>query len=187
MVDAYPLQWPTGWVRAKFQRRSNFQDHSMAYATHFMMEELRKLGATSIVLSTNVQLKRDGLPYSGRKPPDDKGVAVYFQLFGGSQCMPCDKWNRVECNLWAIAKSIEALRGLERWGAKEMVEASFRGFKALPQVATQPKVDYFSGCTTQDELRSRYKNLAKTLHPDQGGDGKQFVEMLKQYDIRKHG
>lgn len=187
MVDAYPLQWPPGWERTKFPQPSRFYEHSLAYARGFLFEELRKLGARNIVLSTNVILKRDGQPYSGRKPPEDRGVAVYFTLFDEQQCMPCDKWRRIECNIWAIAKSIEALRGLERWGAKEMVKASFKGFKALPQNATQPKVDYFSGCETPDAQRERFKNLVKTMHPDQGGDGDKFVELLSQFDRKKKG
>jgi hypothetical protein len=148
------------------------------------MEELKRLGATHVVLSTNVELrKRDGLPRSGRRMPDDRGVAVYFQWKGNSQCMPCDKWNRVECNIWAIAKCIEALRGLERWGAKNMVEASFRGFAALPEHASQPKVDYFQGCDTKVTVQKRFKNLSKLYHPDaEGGDKDKFIDMMKAYE-----
>lgn len=185
MADAYPLQWPTGWERAKFPRPSSFQDHSMAYATGYLLDELRKLGASHVVLSTNVQLRRDGLPYSGRKPPEDRGVAVYFRLYDESQCMPCDKWNRVECNIWAIAKSIEALRGLERWGAKEMVKASFQGFKALPQNATQPKVNYFEGCETEQDIKDRFRELSKSYHPDNGENPELFMDMMKQYKTRR--
>lgn len=185
MVEAYPLAWPTGWERTKWPQRSNFHDHSMAYATSFLLEELRRLGARNIVISTNVELrKRDGLPYSGRRAPDDKGVAVYFQWEGESQCMPCDKWSRVECNIWAIAKSIEALRGLERWGAKDMVRASFRGFKALPEKASESKADYFAGCDTKQDVNKRFRSLSKTYHPDTGGDPEQFKELLRQYEMK---
>lgn len=184
MVDAYPLQWPPGWNRIQHAKSSNFDRHSMEKATYFLMSELKRLGATSIVISTNVQLRRDGFPYSNRKSPEDRGVAVYFRLNGENQCMPCDKWSRVECNIWAIAKCVEALRGLDRWGAKEMVNASFRGFKALPEHATQPKVNYFDGCDTKEQVTARYRTLVKTYHPDHGGTNDQFVDLTNQYEIK---
>jgi len=187
MVDAYPLNWPTGWKRTQWPQPSRFGNHSLAYAMGYLMNELKRLGASHIVVNTNLTVRKtDGLPKSGQRQPDDRGVAVYFRLYNENQCIPCDKWNRIECNIWAIAKSVEALRGLERWGAKEMVKASFQGFKALPETATQPKVDYFSGCVTKDECKSRFRDLSKTLHPDQGGDGERFAEMLRQYDIKKN-
>lgn len=185
MVDAFPLAWPPGWNRTQYPKHSNFAKHSMAKATIFLLGELKRLGAKHIVISTNVQLRRDGLPYSNRRSPTDAGVAVYFVLNGQNQCIPCDKWNRVECNLWAIAKCVEALRGLERWGAKEMVSASFQGFKALPEVASQPKVDYFAGCTTKEEVTARYRTLVKTYHPDHGGTNDQFVDLTNQYEIKR--
>ncbi|WP_051532952.1 hypothetical protein [Arthrobacter sp. 9MFCol3.1] len=96
------------------------------------MAELRLLGVKNIVLSSNQELRRDGLPYAKRPQPMDRGVAVYFEREGKQQCIPCDKWSRIEDNVQAIRKTIEALRGLERWGAKSMVDAAFQGFLALP-------------------------------------------------------
>jgi len=184
MADAYPLAWPTGWNRTQYPQHARFGDHSIAYASYVLMEELRKLGATNIVLSSNVALKKDGMPYSGRKPPEDRGVAVYFTLFNEQQCIPCDKWIKVEHNIWAIAKSIEALRGLERWGAKEMVKASFRGFAALPEKASESKTSYFSDCKTKEEVTERYRLLAKEYHPDNEGDPEKFIDLTNQYQMK---
>lgn len=42
---------------------------------------------------------------------------------------------------------------------------------------------YFKGCKTKEELIARYKNLAKTLHPDvKGGDTTAFQEMNIEYE-----
>ncbi len=35
-------------------------------------------------------------------------------------------------NIQAIRKTIEAMRGLERWGVSDMLQRTFSGFKALP-------------------------------------------------------
>src|SRR5690606_9584801 len=129
-MEAYPLQWPDGWPRTDRPARARF-DTSFARARAELLNELRLLGATGVVISSNIELRRDGLPYANAKQPDDRGMAVYFTLRGEQQCIPCDVWDRTEDNLQAIRLTVAALRGLDRWGAKEMVNAAFRGFKAL--------------------------------------------------------
>ena len=42
------------------------------------IEELRRSYTTDLILSMNVDLRRDGLPYANYKEPIDPGVAVYF-------------------------------------------------------------------------------------------------------------
>ena len=40
---------------------------------------------------------------------------------------------------------------------------------------------YFSGVKNQSELRTRFKELCKKLHPDCGGSQTAFVEMMEEY------
>lgn len=190
------MEWPAGWPRTNPEDRqhSRFGEKSfssygmkpvsMSKARVTLLAELERLGASSVVLSTNKELRLDGLPRAGRRTPEDVGVAVYFILDGRDQCIPCDKWRRVEDNLWAITKTIEALRGIERWGAKEMVNAAFSGFKALPSPddVVINYIQYFADCPTKAHAKERYRKLAKELHPDQGGDGSAFQEMKRQYE-----
>ena len=43
---------------------------------------------------------------------------------------------------------------------------------------------YFMGCSNMSDLKSRYKNLAKTLHPDcSGGNKEAFELMVKEYNL----
>lgn len=203
-VTAHPLQWPTGWPRtpdpkrsrARFHRREERRTEYGSYRTKALttvsnardevFEELRRLGARNVVISTNIELRRDGLPYSGRKDPDDPGVAVYFTLDGKERCIPCDKWNRVADNLTAVARTIDALRGVERWGAKSMVDAAFSGFKALPESAGgTPWWDTLGvpSYASSEEIRAAYKRRAMETHPDRGGTAEQFhavQEALRQ-------
>jgi hypothetical protein len=65
-----------------------------------------------------------GRPYVGQRI-SDSGAAVYFTRKGRDQCIACDKWDSVRDNLHAIGKTIEALRGIDRWGTGEMVDAAF--------------------------------------------------------------
>lgn len=192
MIDAYPLQWPMAWPRVKYQERARF-DTGFATARNELMRELNLLGATNIVISSNIELRRDGLPYSGRRQPEDTAIAVYFKLNGEDQCVPCDKWTRTEDNLQAIRKTIEALRGLERWGAKEMVNAAFRGFKALPAniivgagtMRSWSEVLQVNYDADWDVVEAAYKRLLHKVHPDKGGTVEAFTEVQNAFKQAK--
>lgn len=41
---------------------------------------------------------------------------------------------------------------------------------------------YFTNCTTQEELKKEYRRLCKELHPDNGGDAKEFVKMREEFE-----
>ncbi len=182
MTEAYPLHWPPGWPRTQYPKRSQFGSHTLHKTVLYLRDELRRLGAKNVVISTNIPIKMDGDPYSRYKTPDDKGVAVYFTLNGEPECFPCDRWDQVEHNIWAVVKTIEALRGLERWGSKDMVKAAFSGFKALPESGTESQIIYFKGCDTLEKLKARKWELAKKLHADRGGHDLAFIEMMQEYD-----
>lgn len=179
MVEAYPLQYPLGWKRTFSPAVPRFNT-SFRVSRDNLLRELRLLKASSVVISSNVPLKNDGLPYADVRV-DDGGVAVYFVLNGRQQCIPCDKWKDVADNLHAIEMTVGALRGIERWGAKEMVDAAFSGFQALPDYSRKSHFDYFSGKTTRDALVQKYHLLCKELHPDKGGDSEEFSIMSNQF------
>lgn len=77
-VEAYPLHWPAGWPRTSAPQRSRF-DGGFAKIRDELFAEIERLGGRYIVLSTNVALRRDGLPYANQAEPPDSGVAVYFE------------------------------------------------------------------------------------------------------------
>lgn len=190
MINAYPLQWPAGWPRTQVAQRARF-DTSQGAAQSGIVRELGLLGATEIVVSTNIELRRDGLPYARQlRADEDPGVAVYFSLNGEQQCIPCDRWTTVADNMQAIRKTIEALRGLDRWGAREIVNAAFRGFKALPAsvivtpYTARPWNDVLEVAATAspEVVRAAYKQMALKHHPDQGGSDTAFLEVQRAWD-----
>lgn len=185
MSEAYPLQWPIGWKRAKYQDYSRFGKFTFEQMRIEVLRELGLLGATNIIISSNLKLRQDGYPYSNQRQPEDVGIAVYFILNGEEQCIPCDKWSKIEDNLRAIVKTVEALRGIERWGAKEMVNAAFRGFKALPETIIMGEhtsrawweVLQVSQTADFDVIQAAYKRLLHKVHPDKGGSDYAFQEL----------
>lgn len=186
-VTRYPLQWPTGVPRTAWRRCSNFdRKRGFGQSRDALLHELRLLRANGVVLSTNLPLRQDGLPYAnagltgGDRTP---GVAVYFaHPKKGDLAMACDRWDRVECNAYALAKTIEAMRGIARWGSAEMQDAVFTGFQALPA----PGETHDSGepwivdpwnylgldrDEPDDMTRSRWRDVVKFSHPDKLADG----------------
>lgn len=187
MIEAYPLQWPIAWPRTKYPTRARF-DTSGNKAKVGLLNELRLLKASNIVVSSNAQLRRDGLPYVGQRL-EDCGVAVYFTLNKEQQCIPCDKWDSLDDNIQAVRKTVEALRGLERWGAKEMVNAAFRGFKALPESIIMGEhtarawyeVLEVSQNAPESVIKAAYKAQLHLKHPDKGGKQWEFEELQKAF------
>jgi hypothetical protein len=140
----------------------------MTEAVNLITAEVRRLGGSGLIVSTNVKLRVDGLPYSGQSQPKDCGAAIYFSLKGKAVAFSCDKYDRVECNLYAIGLTIEATRGIERWGAATQ-EQSFRGFMALPERASGPDPYELLALRldcTEEQLKDAYRIAAKKWHPD---------------------
>lgn len=203
---AFPLSWPIGWKRtpahlreaARFssshKRFNEFtksmqgysKPRSMNLSTEGLLEELGRLSAGAVVVSTNVELRLDGLPYANRPPPADPGVAVYFKLDGQETVLACDKWTRVEDNIWAIKLHIEAMRGQIRWGVGTVNQA-FAGYKALPQVGASHAATWYSvlNCSPTagaDEIKAAWRKMAKAAHPDNGGNHDWIAEVNRAYE-----
>ena len=179
MTQAYPLQWPAGWPRARHRTRAAFgttgrsregykQSLTVAEARGRLSDELDKLNARYVTLSTNMELRLDGAPRSGQPEPHDVGVAAYFHLAGKETVLACDKWDRVADNIAAIAKHIEALRGMDRWGVGTAAQA-FAGYQALPSPEQWWQVLKVKPDASRDEITAAYRDLARAAHPDTGG------------------
>lgn len=190
-ATAYPLQWPAGWPRTRHRERSRF-DTTFAKARDGLANELEKMGARHVVLSTNIELRLDGQPYANRAQPGDPGVAVYFEYKKRPMTFACDRWDRIEDNIQAVRKTIEALRGIERWGASDMMERAFTGFAALPDQSDYTWCAVF-GVTTStpvDLVEYAYKKKRSEAHPDNGGSDEEFDRVTKawaQYQAQRVG
>ena len=184
-AEAFPLHWPVGWKRTPYRTKSNF-DRNLTFgrARDELFAELRRLGATGIVLSTNIELRQDGLPYSNRRIPADPGVSVYFQYKKRPMVFACDQWRSPEENVRAICKTIEAIRGIERWGASDMLERAFSGFQALPQPETKKhwtEVLSLKSTASVEQITERMRELALKNHPDRGGDTHKMADINNAY------
>lgn len=131
MTIAHPLQWPAGQPRTKSPARSRF-DVPFSTARQELLWEVERHGGRYPVISTNIETRRDGLPYASATEPADPGVAVYFMDRAGRQMVfACDRWDRVRDNMRAIHKTLDAIRGMDRWGVAQASDRAFSGFAQI--------------------------------------------------------
>src|SRR5262245_22672005 len=105
---AFPLTWPHGRPRfhgvrhrAAFRVRKSVPGYTftraesltVAEALARLLAELERLGVARLVISTNVPVRNDGLPYSTAREPQDPGVAVYFTRSRKPYVLACDRWD----------------------------------------------------------------------------------------------
>jgi hypothetical protein len=185
-VTRYPLTWPQGWTRTPrvSRKRASFgrsqqrpgsswrskESLTVSQATDRLLEELRRLRAVDVIVSTNLVVRIDGLPRSGQAEPTDPGVAVYFTLKKADRCLACDRWDRVADNIAALAAHVGALRGIDRWGVGT-VEQAFTGYAALPPPSTDWAVvlGLQRPTVTMEAVEEAFRRLAFAAHPDRGG------------------
>lgn len=198
-----PLDWPAGWPRtvAQMRRRSPFAKPQFARDRDEVIRRLSRRG-THVVVTTDLPMNSWGLSDGGARNPADPGVAVWWVERGRERVMSCDRWLTVGENMRAVNLSIQALAGLDRWGAAEMVERAFSGFAALPppggtatEVQPAPiewrkileidedgvrKVmgDAYSTEMLLQIVKKKYRVLVSQVHPDRGGvDAERAVEL----------
>lgn len=181
--QAYPLHWPKGWKRTPRPSNSRFKT-SLAGAIRNVQSSLTLFAADSgekindLVVSTNVTIMDN--------KPSDPGVAVYFSWHGSPVCIAVDRYKTVQENLQAIHHVIEAERTKLRHGGLHLVQASFRGYAALPPPGNEEVKRFRSdwwvtlGCqpsATLNTAKSAWRTLSKKHHPDHGGDPAKFEEV----------
>jgi hypothetical protein len=186
-AEAYPLQWPEGWPRTPNHKRgaSRFGKNMGFNQIGKLQNELRLLGAQHVVISSNVPLRNDGLPYANetKRRYDDPGVAVYFTLKGKALSMARDiYWTPWE-NIRSLILAIDAIRSIERHGGSTMMERAFAGFAAIaPPNWKKPWREVFGVQPDwRGDITNLYREKAKNRHPDMGGSDTLMAELNVAY------
>ncbi len=208
--QAYPLCWPSGWKRtashaqkrAQFKRseRRYHEGGNGSYLQHFdlsvrdgtlrILAELFRMGvrADDVIVSTNVELRLDGLPRSDRRAPADPGVAVYWRDRGRERVMAVDRYDRVADNLAALAATLEAMRAIERHGGAAILDRAFTGFAALAAPNAPVNWRHVFGYTDDaspdaTRVKLRFMELRKAQHPDHGGSHDEFIRVQEAFRL----
>ena len=154
--------------------------------------EMWYLGARSAIIQIDCdesQIRLDGLPRSDARV-NSPAVAITFECVRGHLTYPCDTYTSWKDNIRAIAKGLEALRAVDRYGITSNGQ-QYTGWKAITfRSASFDTSDEaarwlaglsFIGQTVHDILNSKLAcksaiSLAvRTLHPDTAtGSSEQF-------------
>lgn len=186
----YPLQWLAQQKRTEKPQKARFGDRNIFTAGQHLVNELKRLGGKNTIISSNLETKSRGNGFYANQKVEDPGIVVYFDLKGKDKAMACDKWNKPEDNIWALYLSIQAIRGLERWGGSDFLDGLFTGFQALPHyedniIIGQQIEQHFQHCRTLEEVELTWKSKRKYMHPDIGGRSEDFSELTNQYKKAK--
>ncbi len=193
MAIVDPLEWPAFVPRAEERIRAKFGSRKVdGYGVirvtfekgrDLLCDELIRFGASNVVVRTDFPMRQDGwVRLANRRGNIDPGIAVYFDLDGQRQVIAIDRYDAGGDNLYAIARTIEALRQIERDGGPTIRAAAVSGFRELPQ--TTSGINWWevldvSTAASPDDIRTAYRRLAKELHPDnqETGDEERFKKL----------
>lgn len=184
----FPLTWPVAQPRTPAHKRVDAQWTYKLTPDRYrsaLLAELGRLGAREVVISTNLPLRRDGIPMTERGQPDDAGVAVYFQRDGQPFVLACDKYTRVHHNWAGLAKVIESFRAIERHGSPSLLQHAMAGFRQLPAHQVEPSWWETLGIdpeATPSEIAAAHARLAQRHHPDRGGTHEAMARINRARD-----
>lgn len=185
MTTTFPLSWPDGWPRTPASNRKTDNQFggrhglTMGRARDQLVLELQRLHASNVVLSANLKLRPDGLPYAETRRVADPGVAVYFVFKKKPMVMAMDHYLTVAGNIRSLTLAIEAMRQLDRHGGGTMLERAFVGFVALAAPdSKKPWREVFGvPADWRGDIRSLYREKARNRHPDVGGSDTLMAEL----------
>ncbi|WP_110599755.1 J domain-containing protein [Salinicola lusitanus] len=197
-ITASPLCWPPGKPRTlpsdrkpgRFGKRNSngwgLKELTLAEGRTRVLSALDRytraghpyrVPPDTIIISSDLALRNDGLPRSGQREPKDPGAAVYFELDGQQQCIPCDVYTRIADNLAAIADVIESLRTIERHDAG-LMRAAFTGFAQLASPEAMGRPHWRTVLDTDSQhltkVQAAYRRKLRETHPDRGGSADAF-------------
>lgn len=178
-IDRWPGEPTRGRRHSQFSAR--FSDTITT-----LSGELRHLHAKQVVLQIAMRdqdLRLDGMPRANATAMHP-GVILAFDSKYGPLKYATDGFTDWRDNLRAIALSMEALRKVDRYGVSKRGE-QYTGWAALP-ASTDPA----DAIVTLEQARAfldahggSFKDAARKLHPDAGGDPALFRCAVRARDL----
>lgn len=193
---------PEARVRLKGVARTGSPFQSSWNGTLVLLDrELTALGVSGeFVLQidcTEDDLKLNGELRSNARPASPS-VAIAVDRKKGPLLFVCGRFQHWQDNVRAIALGLEALRKIERYGIVQADE-QYTGWQALPPGTAMPAakmtVDeaerFLSNASvlpigeirTAQGLTRAFRDAARTMHPDAGGDPAEFRKLTEARDL----
>jgi hypothetical protein len=181
-IEKWPGVHRTSWKNSAFRVTTSRQLDKLE-------EELNKLGARDILVQcylTRDDIRNDGWPRSGAKPPNPGIIISFTDRRGNELSFPCDTYFDWFDNLYAIALSLEALRAVDRYGVTKSAE-QYQGWRRLEAPGTvdtrgwayeqlarvaDTSVESLKG--DPQAVDAAYRAAVRKTHPDSGGNIEAF-------------
>ena len=207
IIQFNPLSvWPAHQPQTPAKNRKTAQ-FTMCYLDRLALleNELRCLSAKDVLLSAWIipsrgQIRKDGWPSASAKAAAP-GVILSFNSRGKLREFAADQYLDFSDNLYAIAKILEALRGIDRWGGASSGK-QYAGFAPVAVVAA-PALSVFGSAQAAAVFLAKYAGgwdasaildnslVAKSaynaaslkLHPDTGGSHEGFIRLQQAKEL----
>lgn len=144
--------------------------------------EVWAVGGADIVIGVGLSeydIRQDGAPRANARPMSHPGVEISFDSRYGRLTYATDVFDDWRDNVRAVAKGLEALRAVERWGVAKRGQ-QYAGFAMLTAGPGQEELGR--------ELVARYGGITEALratHPDTGGDAASTRAFAAVMAVRK--
>jgi hypothetical protein len=183
------------WLRPQFKRTVTRFSASWAETEHQLLDEVDRLSGRNLVIEVDVReqdLRVDGRIRAKAHATSPAVVIAFETTAHGPMLYRCDTFTTAyadqgpawQHNVRAIAKTLEALRAVDRYGATETGQ-QYTGFKALPGGTPMPAgpermteadagevIRGYGG--SYNTLRESYRAALRATHPDHGGRREDF-------------
>lgn len=141
----YTIRPLVGWVgpTTPHRQRKRAPFRSSTTATHTLLaRELRMLDARAVVVQVRCdegQIRNDGQLYASARL-GDPSVRLLFDSRHGPLAYSCDRFDRWEDNLRAVALALEALRKVDRYEVTTDAGpgAQYKGYRQITDGSTVP-------------------------------------------------
>ncbi len=119
-----PLKWPSSYaITPRMRQRSDSgfsSSMTLEEALQFLNEEITAFDPQAALLSTdieNIHNPRNRHPLGTRS-----GVCLHMKLGNRSYIFACDRWQKLEHNLYVLHLTLRQLRNMDKWGIASLEE-----------------------------------------------------------------
>lgn len=188
-VIKLPDQWP-GTPTPSYQRGRPPFKAMWAQTLKDLRREVAMLGGRDVTIALDVSdfdLRNDGQLRANARPKSPAVILGFKNNKGDRFEFPCDRFGFWQDNLDAIARAMQDLRRIDRYGVK--AGKQYEGFKALPERATETltaqaaakfisKVSGYGDAvilSLASSARDAIRVAQSRSHPDRGGNIDDFT------------
>lgn len=180
-----PENWPESRLRNFNSGDSQFGSHSVPKCIKAIGDSLRRMGVKKAHLSGAWRIGVNGNVLPSSYSFSGPAVLEYERRQGNeikTIVIAIDEYGRVWENLWAIHKTLEAMRTIERHAGNAVARQAETGFASLPSSDCWTIL----GISKTDDIsmiERAYRKMAKEYHPDTPrGSEQAFRRLVDAYE-----